>query len=133
VIFLAPTLYYPPSEASSEMPWMLSKPTLMVDHRIGERWAVNAEGGVVLVTCLDTIASAFRSEPHSEDGHHLQEDLDEAGFGGVFHTLGGGISYHANSKTDVFLRAAVVMRGLQFADEYPGVPLISTLGVTRRF
>ena len=122
VVVHALALFYP--ETPSEAPWLLARPTVVYEHRVGKRLMLNAGVGAVLAAAVDRLGGSAGAPVY---GQKRLENL-----WGVWNTvqLGGGFAF--SHKTSAFFDVALVMRGLKLAgDEFmAAIPLIAAVGVS---
>jgi hypothetical protein len=122
-VVMSPVLFYPKSDLFPE-PWFLARPTLIVEHAAG-RARGHVEVGALGVACTDAVLSPFRGK--------AEEDEDEPMLTGLFDTVGVGGAVEVAQNTELFLDATLVTSGFGLPNGYPGIPVISNLGLQRHF
>jgi hypothetical protein len=120
-IVAAPSLYYPFTNDSGGNPWVLTRPSFVVEHQ----WSsgVRLGGGMGFVAAASTT--------------YFSDDKKVAGYGeqgfdsGVWNTVNVTFSAPVSPTASVFAEGALVMRGIRLAgDEWVGgVPFTVALGV----
>jgi hypothetical protein len=115
-----PILYYPKTHMSGGEPWFLVNPVLSVDRRLGENARISAGAGLVGAACVDSV---FGQE-------HMERFM-----GGIWNTLQAGGALRIAARTEAFVDAQVILRGIALAgDEWiGGPPLVASFGVVHAF
>lgn len=120
-IVAAPSLYYPFTDDAGGNPWVLTRPSFVVEHRW--RSGVRLGGGMGFVAAASTAYFA---------GDKKAPGYGEQGFeSGLWNTVNVTFSAPVSRTASVFAEGALVMRGIRLAgDEWVGgVPFTVALGV----
>jgi hypothetical protein len=139
----APILYYPHTLELGGEPWFLTWPTLTYEWKnCSEQLRYSVSLGMVAAACaqqllgLENEHAAHHSEHVYTQPEQEQEALmKEALMGGLWNTIGGGITLPITSSLIFSGEAALVMDGIAIADErwVGGPPVLLTLQISKVF
>jgi hypothetical protein len=126
-----PVLYYPETNDAEE--WALTRPSLVIERRLGpQALRLYAGGGVLWASCLDELFGGGHAH-FPEAGHPA---TDESPMTVLFWTANAGAALPLTRRLDAFVDLATVMDGLALAGpqwtDFGGPPLITVLGVAAR-
>jgi hypothetical protein len=113
-----PVLYYPKVDGfgGDREPWMLTRPSLIVEHRFGSGARVSGGVGLIAAACTDSILTLGKE-------HTMM--------GGVWDTVSAGGAVPLSARTSLFAEASLVMRGVVPAADWIGVsPVVGFVGVS---
>jgi len=130
-----PVLYYP--ETNDAEQWLLTRPSLIVEHSLSpDGVRLYAGGGVLWAGCLDELLGDGDHTP--DNGWHTHDTpVDDAGpMEVLFWTANLGGSVPLGDRIDGFVDVATVMQGKGFAGtnwtDFGGPPVIVVLGAALR-
>ena len=107
-----PILYYPGSEDSHGEPWFFAWPTLNAEWRLESGIRIWGGAGLAGAICAQNLLGI----------KDAAMEMGGEGFtGGLWNTLSAGISKPITEHIELHAEAAIVMRGLKFAND-PSLP-----------
>jgi hypothetical protein len=117
---LVPVLYYPKVDGfgGDREPWMLARPSLILERRFASGARVTGGVGVIAAACTDSILTLGK---------------EQTMMGGVWETLSAGGAIPISARTELFGELSLVTRGVVPATDWIGVsPVIGFAGVSTR-
>jgi hypothetical protein len=138
LMLVVPMLYYPSASAPGpgnigKTTWVLARPELLLDGRLGDR--VHVAGGMGFVAAASTVALGNKLAGNNfavpAYGGSGSESMNFAG--GLWNTLCFHTSYSLRPDSHLFLEGSLVMSGVVPADNVGGPPIVITAGVQHTF
>jgi hypothetical protein len=129
-----PVLYYPRTHSPGGAPWMLTRPSLLFEPRLSERWRLSSGLGAVAATTIARIARARGQADYSDGGAGMRGYKQGAPVtAGLWWTVSAGAATLLSERWTLFAETALILDGAQLAgaDWVGGPPVVATLGLSR--
>lgn len=120
LVISVPSLYYPFTNDASGSPWVLTRPSAVLEGRFASGLRIGGGLGVVAAASTDRLRGVRRG------GYGGAFDA------GVWNTVHLTVSGPVSSRAALFAEGALVLSGLRLAgdDWVGGPPVIASVGVT---
>jgi hypothetical protein len=138
VMLSAPMLYYPRASAPGpgnigQTSWVLTRPELMVDGIIGDRFHVAGGMGIIAAASTEALLNKAEGKPFALPAYAGNGDTTHGFAGGVWNTVCMHSSYAISPSTHVFAEGSLVLSGVTLADNVGGPPVVVTAGMQHTF
>lgn len=132
---VVPIIYYPRTNGIGGAPWILSKPTLLFEGRVGKRLRLMGGLGLVGAATMARLARTAGAEDFSDGAGGVRGyDSKRPVTMGLWWTPSVGAAFAATDTVDLFADASLILdgAGLAGSDWVGGPPVSFTVGISAR-
>ncbi len=134
----APMLYYPRASAPGpgnigSTSWVLTRPELMLDGVVSDRWHVAGGMGIIAAASTVSLGQTLEGNEFRVPAYNGATESKKGFAGGVWNTVCARASFAWSPRTHLFAESSVVLQGIRPAEGVGGVPLVVTTGAQHSF